>query len=162
MIENENNHPSEADVQDGTLPEAGISPELPPEGASPDLAAAIPAAAPAAGGREGRKFLRANVSWRGAIRINSQPQPIKVVNVSEGGLGVVTEIALPMGQSFQMAVMVPLSIDLLRQEQVVFTGKVVHSVISGGMYRIGMQFVTISDAHRSLIRDWVTAHGKSI
>ncbi|MFN7478171.1 MAG: PilZ domain-containing protein, partial [Burkholderiales bacterium] len=79
-----------------------------------------------------------------------------------GGLGVVTEMALPMGQSFQMAVMVPLSVDLLRQEQVVFTGKVVHSVISGGMYRSGMQFVTISDSHRSLIREWVTAHGKSV
>ncbi|MFN7849966.1 MAG: PilZ domain-containing protein [Burkholderiales bacterium] len=162
MNDNENNHPSEANMQEGTLPEAGISPELPPEGVSPDLAAAIPAAAPAVGGRDGRKFLRANVSWRAAIRINNQAQAIKVVNVSEGGLGIVTEIALPMGQSFQMAVMVPLSVDLLRQEQVVFTGKVVHSVISGGMYRIGMQFVTISDSHRSLIRDWVSAHGKSI
>ena len=159
---NDNNNPSDTDVQEQKLPEAGISPELPPEGVSPDLAAAIPAAAPAVGGRDGRKHLRANVSWRGAIRINSQPQAIKVVNVSEGGLGVVTEMALPMGQSFQMAVMVPLSVDLLRQEQVVFTGKVVHSVISGGMYRIGMQFVTISDSHRSLIRDWVTAHGKSV
>ncbi|MFN7206942.1 MAG: PilZ domain-containing protein [Burkholderiales bacterium] len=160
---NDNNNPSDTDVQEQKLPEAGISPELPPEGAPPDLAAAVTAAvAPAAAGRDGRKHLRANVSWRGAIRINSQPQAIKVVNVSEGGLGVVTEMALPMGQSFQMAVMVPLSVDLLRQEQVVFTGKVVHSVISGGMYRIGMQFVTISESHRSLIRDWVTAHGKSV
>ncbi len=152
---NDNNAPSPADEPIAELPaDGGVPPEL---GQLPGGAGA-PAAAPT---REARKHLRANVTWRGAVRINNKPLSVKVVNASEGGLAIVTDLALPMGQSFPMAVLVPISVDLLRQEQVMFTGKVVHSVISGGMYRIGVQFASISDAHRGLIRDWVSLHGKA-
>ncbi len=108
-----------------------------------------------------RKHLRAQVAWRGAIQIDNQPQPIKVVNVSEGGVAVLTEIPLTLGQSFQMAMLVPLADDLLTQEQVMLTAKVVYSVITAGVYRTNLQFVNISEAHSALIRKWVSVHGKS-
>jgi c-di-GMP-binding flagellar brake protein YcgR len=108
-----------------------------------------------------RKHLRTQVAWRGAIQIDSQLQPIKVVNVSEGGVAVLTGVPLTLGQSFQMAMLVPLADDLLRQEQVTLTAKVVYSVITAGVYRTNLQFVNISKAHSALIRKWVSVHGKS-
>jgi hypothetical protein len=154
---NDNNNATGADSSGAIQPSAQAAD---PETLSQASLASAPAVVPAAT-RPSRKFLRANVTWRAAIQINHQPQPIKVVNVSEGGIGVLTDIALPMGQSFQMMLQVPIADDLLRQEQVMLTAKVVHSVISMGMYRVNMQIVSISEAHGSLIRAWVSTHGKS-
>ncbi len=151
-----NNNSNESEAPADPPPEKEIPPEATGEHQPENQAAAKTDTA-----QRTRKHLRAQVAWRGAIQIDSQPQPIKVVNVSEGGVAVLTGVPLTLGQSFQMAMLVPLADDLLRQEQVTLTAKVVYSVITAGVYRTNLQFVNISEAHSALIRKWVSVHGKS-
>jgi c-di-GMP-binding flagellar brake protein YcgR len=108
-------------------------------------------------GIENRQLPRANVVWRAAYLIAvGKYAPLKVINVSEGGIGAMTEARMNMGQQLQLVLEIPHPDGSPRWAQAPIKGIVVHTILSGDAYKIGIRFVEIDPTHKGLIKAWVT------
>lgn len=115
-----------------------------------------PAPAQASGG-EARQSPRITVAWR--ARVMHQPPHFvegRALNVSEQGVGLLLDVAFPVGQRLTTALAVPDPADRSQIKPVMLQLKVIFNVASGDMFKIGTQIVQIDDAGRQLLRHWIS------
>ena len=115
---------------------------------------------PAAGRRhvEGRAAPRINVSWRAEVlRAQAAAIPIKVIDVSEGGLGFTADTWFAIDQEVTLRVAIPTPAASARIRHDVVAARVRYQVLRAGQYCIGVEFSRIDAETRSLIRQRVAA-----
>lgn len=100
---------------------------------------------------------RATVSWRVAMLLEpGKFAQLRMVNISEGGIGLATELNLHLGQQLQLIIETPHLDGSSRWTHIPCRGVVVHSVLSGGIYRIGVKFSEIDANNKAIFKAWVT------
>jgi c-di-GMP-binding flagellar brake protein YcgR len=105
-----------------------------------------------------RRNPRANVTWRGAIKIaEGEVVPVKIVNISSGGLLLHCPRALDPNRKFQIMMEMP-GIDQSSsvRHQAPCKVLVMHVRLSGDFYQIGVKFTEISDLHQALFDAWLS------
>lgn len=108
-------------------------------------------------GIENRQLARANVVWRGAYLVAvGKYAPLKVINISEGGIGAICEDRLNLGQQLHLMLEIPHPDGSPRWAQAAIKAVIVHTILSGSAYKIGVKFVEIDPTHKGLIKAWVT------
>jgi hypothetical protein len=103
---------------------------------------------------------RIAVNWRARVMV-SAPRFVDatVIDLSEGGLGMHCEQRVREHQVYDLAVAVPNHLQWDRFEVIQLRGSVKSVVLSGGKFRLGVQFVAISTAARKLMQPWIKAGG---
>ncbi len=109
-----------------------------------------------AGTIESRVATRRNVTWK--ARVMPAPGNVldaKTADISSSGVGLICHHPLPPHSVVQLALQVPHL--TITGSFTVVTGrvKVAFQVMRGGEYRVGAQWVDISDASRTLLTSWV-------
>jgi c-di-GMP-binding flagellar brake protein YcgR len=109
-----------------------------------------------------RKAPRINVTWRGYIRFDHEKNvPIRIVNISNNGLLLLSPRALMADSEFQLVLEVPhIDNSPNAMHQVNCTVVQTHSVLSGEHFRVGVKFVNVATIHRDLINAWVSLVSK--
>ncbi len=113
-------------------------------------------AAPVIGGSaDNRVALRRNVTWKARLmQAQGMISEAKTTDISVSGVGLTSRQPMPANSVVQLALQVPhLTIP---GNFTVITGrvKVAFQVIRGDDYRIGAQWVELSDANRLLLSTW--------
>lgn len=109
-----------------------------------------------------RKSPRTNILWRAAIKLGEgNIVPAKVVNVSASGLLIQCVDRVEIDKEYRMMMEVP-RIDQSSSDpyQVVCKVAVLHAILSGDSYRIGVKFTEISDLHENLVAAWLSISNK--
>lgn len=125
------------------------APELPPRG--PDL--------PPPKGIEARKHRRARAHW--PIRLIGASGSVSsgwVWDVSEGGMGLVSPVNVPVGSMLETALAIPNPKDARRNLAVQARVRVVFSSFTGTQSRLGVQFLALPLEARAAIRTYVLSH----
>lgn len=109
-----------------------------------------------------RRNPRANVTWRGAIKSGEgKVTPLKIVNISSGGLLLNCAISLETNKSYQMMMEVPgIDQSTSLRYQVPCKVLVMHVRLSADAYQIGVKFAEISDLHQNLFDAWISITAK--
>jgi hypothetical protein len=105
-----------------------------------------------------RKSPRTNVIWRAAIKLGAgKIVPAKVVNVSATGVLLQSSTRVEVDHEYQVMMEVP-KINQTSGEpyQVLCKVMVLHAILSGDQFRIGVKFTELSDLHRNLIAAWLS------
>ncbi len=104
---------------------------------------------------------RASVSWRGRIMVEP-PRfvEVRIIDISEAGLGMVSDERVPESGTFDMAIAIPNPVDRERLQVVQVRARIASSILTGGRYRIGAQLARIDSAARDLIMFWLKARGE--
>ena len=105
-----------------------------------------------------RKSPRTNVTWRAAIKLDAgNIVPAKVVNVSATGILLQCAHRVVVNHEYQVMMEVP-RIDQPAGVPYQVRCKVVvlHAILSGDFFRIGVKFSELSDLHRNLIAAWLS------
>lgn len=105
-----------------------------------------------------RRSPRVNVSWRGMIKIaEGKIIPVRAMNISESGILLQCDEAVIVNKEYQLMLDVPQIRDLkLPSIKVPAKIRVQHMILSEGKYRLGMQFIELSDLHRDLLQAWIS------
>ena len=109
-----------------------------------------------------RKSPRSNVLWRAAIKLGEgNIVPAKVINVSASGLLIQCAHNVAIDKEYRLLMEVP-RIDQSSSEpyQVACKISVLHAILSGDSYRIGVKFTEISDLHKNLVAAWLSITNK--
>jgi c-di-GMP-binding flagellar brake protein YcgR len=106
---------------------------------------------------EGRRHKRVVVAWKARILCPSgSPVDAKVVDLSEGGLGLVCQQSV--GQAIELEVWVAMPTDNQHAYQALrVRGRVAFQVYSHGECRIGLQFTQVDEASLDLLQRHVRA-----
>jgi hypothetical protein len=110
-------------------------------------------------GIEARKHRRARAHW--PIRLIGGSGNVAsgwVWDVSEGGMGLVSTVNMPVGALLQTAVAIPNPKDPRRSLAVQARVRVVFSSFTGTQSRLGVQFLTLPLEVRAAIRTYVLSH----
>ena len=108
-------------------------------------------------GIENRQLPRANVVWRTAYLVAvGKYSPLKIINISEGGVGAVTESRFNLGQQMQLVLEIPHPDGSPRWIHAPIKAVVVHTILSGENYKIGVKFTEIDINHKAVIKTWVS------
>lgn len=101
---------------------------------------------------EKRKSARPAVVWRAAIKLEAAKlTAAKVINVSESGLMFECIAPLELQREYEFMMEVPALQQTSDPHQVLCRVKVLHTILSEGIYRVGVRFVQLADLHRDLI-----------
>ena len=126
------------------------------------VAAGNPASTPVTGrgieGLDARRHRRARAHW--AIRLTGLSQEIVsgwVCDVSEGGIGMLSTMNVPVGTTLRVALAVPHPADTAQSTAVQATVRVVFSAFVGTQSRLGLQFLALPMDARVAIRRYVIA-----
>jgi hypothetical protein len=104
-----------------------------------------------------RKSPRINVIWRAALRMPGVKLTMaKVINISSSGLLLQSPIPLTIGNDYQMMVEIPGIDQFCNTFKVTCTVRVMHAILSGDFFHIGLQFTQLSDAHQELVNAWIS------
>lgn len=104
-----------------------------------------------------RKGPRVNITWRAVVRLpDGSLMQAKATNLSAGGILLLCKTDLGVGHRCSMMLEVPGITDLAKVSHVPCQGLVLHSILSSGVYRIGVRLVELSDLHGELLRAWVS------
>lgn len=109
-----------------------------------------------------RKSRRINVTWRGLLKLSEGKfASVRVFNVSETGLLILSEQGLMTDRDYQLMVEIP-HIDPLVNNPFKVSCKVavLHSILSGDAYRVGVRITQIAELHRDLINAWISMSKK--
>jgi hypothetical protein len=111
---------------------------------------------PALTPEERRGGPRAPVNWRARIMVEP-PRfvEVKVLDISEAGIGMTSEQRVPESGSFEMALAIPSPVDREKLQVVQVKIRIVSSLLTGGRFRIGAQFVRIDPAAKELVMFWI-------
>jgi len=105
-----------------------------------------------------RKSPRVNVTWRGLIRVTEDRfLKVRAINVSSSGLLVLSEQALIVERDYHCMFEIP-PIDLSAKQVYKVPCKiaVMHSILRGDAFRVGVRIVEISDLHQDLLNAWIS------
>jgi hypothetical protein len=121
--------------------------------------AALPqkAAAPAKPGTaENRKESRVRANWQARVLLASDRiVELNVYDLSESGIGLVTEVGIPAHSVLNIALAVPGLNDATKITPVSGTIKTTHMTVRGHYIHCGGIWVEIPVASRDLINQWV-------
>lgn len=81
---------------------------------------------------------------------------VKITDISEGGMGLICPNNYPTGQVLSVGMEIPSPDNGNKKSQHICKSAVVHTVLSKEGYRLGLRFLEISEAHKNLIKAWVT------
>lgn len=105
---------------------------------------------------DARGSSRVNAHWRARVLISSDAFiEGRTINVSEGGVSVLLDRRFPDGTVLTLALAVPDPTERTRLHVVTGQVRVVFNVASGDLFRMGLQFLQLSDDGRLAIRRWV-------
>ena len=114
-----------------------------------------PFGAPKAGA-DNRKETRVRANWQARVLLPDQRiVELHVHDLSESGLGLVSEVGIPANSVLQVALAVPGLNDATRITPVTGTIKTTHMTIKGPLIHCGGMWVTISADQRELVNQWV-------
>jgi c-di-GMP-binding flagellar brake protein YcgR len=104
-----------------------------------------------------RKAQRINIIWRAALKMaDGRLVMCKVVNISTSGLLIQSPISLTANREYQMMVEIPGIDEFCNTFKVSCTIRVMHAILSGEIYRVGVQFTSISSMHQELVNAWIS------
>jgi hypothetical protein len=104
---------------------------------------------------DARQSPRVTVAWRARVITGPQSyEDVRVVNITNDGLGFMCNLALAAGVVLMMAVAIPDPKDRSQFCYVTMQVKVVHHIISGPKFRIGTRLMQADDNARRLIAHW--------
>lgn len=105
-----------------------------------------------------RKSPRINVTWRGIIKVaEGELLSIRAINVSATGVLILSPHPLVIGKEYHCMLEIP-NIDFASKQLYKVPCKVaiLHSILSGDSFRIGVRFVEIAELHQDLLNAWVS------
>jgi c-di-GMP-binding flagellar brake protein YcgR len=110
-----------------------------------------------------RRSPRINVSWRGMIKIvEGKIIPVRAMNISVSGILLQCDEVAIVNKEYQLMLEVPQIRDLtLPPFKVPAKIRVQHAILSDGKYRLGMQFIELSDLHSDLLQAWISITSKA-
>lgn len=119
-------------------------------------APASPFAAKPAGGADNRKETRVRANWQARVLLpDHRVVELHVDDLSESGLGLVSEVGIPANSVLQVALAVPGMNDATKITPVTGTIKTTHMTIKGPFIHCGGMWVTIAADQRELVNQWV-------
>ena len=125
-------------------------------GAAPAPSSPFQAKPGAGGGPENRKETRVRANWQARVLLPDQRiVELQVHDLSESGLGLVSEIGIPAHSVLQVALAVPGLNDPARITAVTGTIKTTHMTVKGHYVHCGGMWVTIAKEQRELVNQWV-------
>ena len=122
--------------------------------------AATPAASPspfgAKPGADSRREARVRAGWQARVLLASDRiVELNVFDLSESGIGLISEIGIPAHSVLPIALAVPGLNDPARITPVSGTIKTAHMTVKGHYIHCGGLWVELSTASRDLINQWV-------
>ena len=137
--------PTEQDEADELFGGGAAATPTPP----PPLAAKPPSA-------ENRKESRVRANWQARVLLPSdRVVELNVFDLSESGIGLISEVGIPAHSVLQVAVAVPGLHDPTRITPVTGTIKTTHMTVRGHYIHCGGLWVQIPTESRELINQWV-------
>ena len=120
-------------------------------------AAASPKPAVAAKTKDdSRKESRVRANWQGRLLLaNDRIVELNVFDLSESGIGLISEVGIPAHSVLNIALAVPGLNDSTRITPVSGTIKTTHMTVRGHYIHCGGLWVEIPTASRDLINQWV-------
>ena len=120
----------------------GASPPKPPFPAKPSA--------------DSRKESRVRANWPARVLLPSdRVVQLNLFDLSEGGIGLVSEVGVPAHSVLQIALAVPGLDDASKITPVTGTIKTAHMTVKGHYIHCGGQWVRVPAAGRDLISQWV-------
>ena len=109
-----------------------------------------------------RRSPRINVTWRGMIKVaEGQILPIRAINVSATGISILSAQPLTIEREYHCMLEIPhIGHESKVPYKVPCKVAILHSILSGDAFRIGVRFVEISDLHKDLLNAWVSLVSK--
>ncbi|MEO8299206.1 MAG: PilZ domain-containing protein [Burkholderiales bacterium] len=105
---------------------------------------------------DSRREPRVAVSWRALFRLpDGKTMEVRVRDISESGLGLLSENAIPQNVALDLALAVPDLIDASRTITVIGKLRAVYVVINRHDYRIGAVWAELDNASREMIRQHI-------
>jgi c-di-GMP-binding flagellar brake protein YcgR len=102
--------------------------------------------------KQERRHLRFVVAWAAHIQTPSgQLVPLRVIDISPGGIGVVSDNMLPATGAFGVTLRVPVPGNPGQISGVNVQARVIHQLFAAGGNRAGLEFVDIAPAVTDLL-----------
>jgi len=115
-----------------------------------------PSPFPTKPGAEHRKETRVRVNWQARVLLpDGRVVQLNVHDLSESGVGLVSEIGIPAHSVLQIAIAVPGLNDPLKITPITGTVKTTHMTVKGPLVHCGGMWVSISGESRDLVNQWV-------
>ena len=107
-------------------------------------------------GPESRRESRVRANWQARVLLpNDRIVELNVYDLSEGGIGLISEMGLPTNSVLQLALAVPGLNEPTRITPVTGSIKTTHMTVRGHYIHCGGAWVQISAASRDLLDQWV-------
>ena len=107
-------------------------------------------------GVEHRKESRVRANWQARVLLaGDRIVELNVHDLSESGIGLVSEVGIPANTVLQVALAVPGLNDPTKITPVTGTIKTTHMTIKGHYVHCGGMWVTIAADQRDLVNQWV-------
>lgn len=120
-------------------------------GAAPPPPSPLPAKA-----AEGRKETRVRANWQARVLLaGDRIVQLNVFDLSESGIGLVSDVGIPANTVLQLALAVPGLNDPAKITPVAGTIRTTHMTVRGHVVHCGGTWVTLPSASRDLINQWV-------
>ena len=116
-----------------------------------------PPPSPFAGtGAENRKESRVRANWQARVLLpDKRVVQLTLHDLSESGVGLVSETGIPAHSVLQIALAVPGLNDASKVTPVTGTIKTTHMTVKGHHVHCGGMWVTIASGQRELLNQWV-------
>jgi len=125
-------------------------------GAAPSPTSPFAAKTGAGAGPEHRKEARVRANWQARVLLpDKRVVALNLHDLSESGVGLVSEIGIPAHSVLQIALAVPGLNDASTITPVTGTIKTTHMTVKGHLVHCGGMWVTIAPDQRELINQWV-------
>jgi hypothetical protein len=122
---------------------------------APPPSPALPAA-PAAASAEARKEQRVKVSWPARVQLsNGRVVDLRVRDLSESGVGLATDVAIPAHTVLNFAAGVPSLHEGGKITPISGTIKTTYLVLQGNDLCCGGMWVKLSEDDRELLNKWI-------
>jgi len=126
--------------------------------AAPAVAEPAPSASPFGGSAapEGRREVRVRANWQARVLLpGERVVKLNVFDLSESGIGLVSEIGIPANSVLQVALAVPGLTEPTRITPVTGSIKTTHMTVRGHYIHCGGNWVSLPSASRELLDQWV-------
>ncbi|MDZ7856447.1 PilZ domain-containing protein [Sphaerotilus sp.] len=111
---------------------------------------------PTRGSIESRKEPRFSVTWRGRLTLpDGQVQEVRVRDISEKGVGLLSDLPLPSNTVMLLVLGVPDLKDLSRIMAVPVHINTAYVVMQSHDFRVGGTWIDLNDTVRTLLQGWM-------
>lgn len=108
------------------------------------------------GSSDSRKEPRFSVTWRGRLTLpDGQVHEVRVRDISEKGVGLLSDFPLPSNTVMRLVLGVPDLKDMTRIMAVPVHINSAYVVMQSHDFRVGATWIDLSDTVRRLLQDWI-------